>query len=113
VKNFADAMGLGEHAPNFSRYPVKIEIGTGLQTQNDDATVYIGRRQLPALNKDAIVCDTQGCGLHYFAVTQQALCIDVVELPTGVSDWSTRSPIDRRPIPLQLGNEILCFSACS
>jgi hypothetical protein len=66
VKNFADAMGFSEHAPNFSRYPVKIEIGTGLQTQNDDATIDVGRSQLLVLNKDAIDCDAQRRGAPLF-----------------------------------------------
>jgi hypothetical protein len=61
VKNIADAARLGEHAPNFSGYGVKIEIGTGPQTQNDDATINTGGSRLIIMNNDTIDCDTQSC----------------------------------------------------
>jgi hypothetical protein len=64
LENFADAAGLGKHAPDFGRDPIEVEIRAGIQVQNDSAAIDVGCGQFPIPYQDAVDCDAQAAGLH-------------------------------------------------
>src|SRR5216683_3369427 len=59
VKNSADRARFGEHAPDFGRHRIEVEIGTRARAQNNDAPVDASCGQLSILNQNTVDCNAQ------------------------------------------------------
>src|SRR5262245_24320745 len=54
LQDFLDPARCRDHAPDFTRDLVKIEIRSRLQTQNDNAAIELGSCQARLLNEDTV-----------------------------------------------------------